>query len=77
MENEVQISRNRHDIDIAGRRGMSRKGACLLQGLVICGRCGSRMTVNYHGEAKASPSYVRPVWASANWCKSNLGLERR
>ena len=58
MENEVQISRNRHDIDIAGRRGMSRKGACLLQGLVICGRCGSRMTVNYHGEAKASPSYV-------------------
>ena len=58
IENEVQISRNRHDIDIAGRRGMARKGACLLQGLVICGRCGSRMNVHYHSEAKASPSYV-------------------
>jgi DNA invertase Pin-like site-specific DNA recombinase len=28
--------------------GPAREGAALLQGLVICGRCGRRMTVRYH-----------------------------
>ena len=29
------------------RRGAGRKGAALLQGLVLCGRCGRRMSVRY------------------------------
>jgi hypothetical protein len=28
-------------------RGAIRKGAALLQGLVLCGRCGRRMTIRY------------------------------
>ena len=28
--------------------GPAREGSALLQGLVICGRCGRRMTVRYH-----------------------------
>jgi hypothetical protein len=30
------------------RVGPPREGPALLQGLVICGRCGERMTVGYH-----------------------------
>jgi DNA invertase Pin-like site-specific DNA recombinase len=30
------------------RRGPPREGPALLQGLVLCGRCGRRMTVRYH-----------------------------
>jgi len=30
------------------RAGPAREGPALLQGLVICGRCGRRMTVRYH-----------------------------
>src|SRR5262249_61406302 len=29
------------------RRSPAREGAALLQGLVLCGRCGDRMTVRY------------------------------
>ena len=36
------------------RRSPPREGPALLQGLVICGRCGERMTVRYH-HATASP----------------------
>jgi DNA invertase Pin-like site-specific DNA recombinase len=38
------------------RRGAVREGAALLQGIVLCGRCGRRMTVRYtrHG---TTPSY--------------------
>jgi DNA invertase Pin-like site-specific DNA recombinase len=30
------------------RAGPAREGPALLQGLVVCGKCGKRMTVNYH-----------------------------
>jgi DNA invertase Pin-like site-specific DNA recombinase len=30
------------------RAGSAREGSALLQGLVVCGKCGKRMTVNYH-----------------------------
>jgi DNA invertase Pin-like site-specific DNA recombinase len=30
------------------RGGPAREGPALLQGLVVCGKCGKRMTVNYH-----------------------------
>lgn len=37
-----------------------REGPALLQGLVICGRCGERMTVRYHqrGGQRVVPDYV-------------------
>ena len=30
------------------RKGPPREGPALLQGIIICGRCGNRMTVRYH-----------------------------
>jgi len=36
-----------------------REGPALLQGLVICGRCGKRMTVRYHSRREALlPEYI-------------------
>ena len=41
------------------RAGPPREGPALLQGLVVCGRCGERMTVRYHTRhAELVPVYV-------------------
>ena len=41
------------------RRSPPREGPALLQGLVMCGVCGQRMTVRYHiRQGKLSPDYV-------------------
>jgi DNA invertase Pin-like site-specific DNA recombinase len=39
--------------------GPPREGAALLQGIIVCGRCGNRMTVRYHQRGgKDLPTYV-------------------
>lgn len=39
--------------------GPPREGPALLQGLIVCGRCGNRMTVRYHHRrGQALPTYV-------------------
>ena len=43
----------------ADRRSAPREGVALLQGLVICGRCGGRMTVRYI----VSGGHPRPLYA--------------
>jgi len=49
------------------RRSPPREGPALLQGLLLCGRCGRRMTVRYHHRfGQISPEYV---------CQRN-GIER-
>jgi DNA invertase Pin-like site-specific DNA recombinase len=41
------------------RRSPPREGPALLQGLVLCGACGNRMTVRYHQRAEGlRPTYV-------------------
>lgn len=41
------------------RQSPPREGPALLQGLVICGRCGARMTVRYHiRSGRRVPDYV-------------------
>jgi DNA invertase Pin-like site-specific DNA recombinase/DNA-binding XRE family transcriptional regulator len=49
------------------RKSPPREGAALLQGLVICGRCGGRMTVRY----PSRKGYVVPAYM----CQ-NEGIER-
>lgn len=39
-------------VDHQDRRGALREGAALLQGLVLCGRCGRRMTIRYMEDGK-------------------------
>ena len=41
------------------KAGPPREGPALLQGIIICGRCGRRMTVRYHTRSGAEhPTYV-------------------
>ena len=46
--NRAQLRANRRAHGEDRRHGPPREGPALLQGLVICGRCGNRMTVRYH-----------------------------
>ena len=55
VANIVQLTRNRTNLpSVAGR---PREGAALLQGLVLCGRCGRRMSVRYQGTGGRRPVY--------------------
>src|SRR5262249_23942811 len=53
-----QFQRNRHRLlenctaPHQEHRGALRAGAALLQGLVLCGRCGRRMTIRYMDDGK-------------------------
>lgn len=52
MRNEEKLRDNRTHADGPRPRGASRSGPALLQGLVLCGRCGSRMSVQYSGRSR-------------------------
>ncbi len=46
--NLQQVQQNRPAYGEDRRHGPAREGPALLQGLVICGRCGNRMTLRYY-----------------------------
>jgi len=46
--NEQQLRRSALAYGLESRRSPPREGPALLQGLVLCGVCGGRMTVRYH-----------------------------
>jgi len=59
--NLAQLRANRRAHGEDRRHGPPREGPALLQGLVICGRCGNRMTVRYHdvkGGKRLYPEYM-------------------
>ncbi len=59
--NLAQLRANRQAHGEDRRHGPPREGPALLQGLVICGRCGNRMTVRYHdvkGGKRLYPEYM-------------------
>jgi DNA invertase Pin-like site-specific DNA recombinase len=50
MANQEKLQQNRTNSERPNQRGAPREGSALLQGLVLCGRCGKRMKVLYkHG----------------------------
>jgi DNA invertase Pin-like site-specific DNA recombinase len=57
--------------------GAVREGAALLQGLVVCGRCGRRMLVNYSGPGGRVVRYVCAqglrLYGSTHTCQSLSG----
>ncbi|MBC7961171.1 MAG: recombinase family protein [Vallitaleaceae bacterium] len=53
-ENLKQLQSNRTNLE---RSGPAREGAALLQGLILCGKCGRRMSVRYTGNGGISPVY--------------------
>ncbi len=46
--NQRLLAGNAHAYGAERAAGPAREGPSLLQGLVVCGRCGRRMTVRYH-----------------------------
>ena len=54
LENERILFDNQRKNPNGVNHGASREGHALLQGLVLCGRCGHRMGVKYQGNARKS-----------------------
>lgn len=50
----LRDNQNRYE---EGRHGVPRKGPALLQGIVLCGRCGARMSLHYSGPQGEYPVY--------------------
>jgi len=63
LANQKRLTENFQRAGGAGRKaGPAREGPALLQGLVLCGKCGHTMTVSYHRrQGKLSPNYVCSV----------------
>ena len=58
-ENQQRLQGNAHAYGLDRRQSPAREGCALLQGLVLCGRCGRRMTVRYHQrQGRPVPAYV-------------------
>lgn len=58
-DNQQQLLRNAQALGEEKRKSPVREGAALLQGLIICGKCGKRMTVRYHiQKGQLIPDYV-------------------
>jgi DNA invertase Pin-like site-specific DNA recombinase len=58
-ENLLRLRENAQAIGADRRKSPPREGPALLQGMVVCGRCGSRMTVRYHTRrGRLIPDYV-------------------
>jgi hypothetical protein len=56
--NQATLRQNAAGFGEAGRGGMPREGVGLLQGRVVCGRCGARMRVRYQDvERHLEPYY--------------------
>jgi DNA invertase Pin-like site-specific DNA recombinase len=66
--NEAQLALNSQAY-APERFSPPREGPALLQGLLICGKCGERMTVRYHQRAgrAALPTHSRFRSGSCNW----------
>ncbi len=58
-DNLRRLHENAQALGMDRRRSPAREGPALLQGLVICGRCGLRMTVRYHYQhGETLPEYL-------------------
>ncbi len=58
-QNQKRLHESAQAMGADRRRGPPREGPALLQGLVVCGRCGNRMTVRYHSRhGQLCPEYV-------------------
>jgi DNA invertase Pin-like site-specific DNA recombinase len=56
VSNQARLRENWHR---EGSRGVAREGIALLQGLIVCGRCGCKMTVHHHSaRERRSAAYV-------------------
>jgi DNA invertase Pin-like site-specific DNA recombinase len=65
-ENLLQLQRNRTNSEVSGA---AREGNTLLQGLLICGKCGRHMSVRYTGNGGIQPRYeCKQRWELGKAC---------
>ncbi|MBL7224407.1 MAG: recombinase family protein, partial [Candidatus Brocadiae bacterium] len=58
-DNQRRLRESAHAQGLDRRKSPPREGPALLQGLVVCGVCGKRMTVRYHvRRGRRSPTYL-------------------
>ena len=58
-DNQQKLLSNAYAFGEDRKKGPAREGVALLQGLVICGKCGDRMTVRYHARrGQLFPNYM-------------------
>jgi DNA invertase Pin-like site-specific DNA recombinase len=57
MRNQKVLERNRTNGEQTLLGGAAREGLALLQGLLLCGHCGRRITVRYKGNGGIYPVY--------------------
>lgn len=57
QRNQVLLERNRTNGEETLLSGAAREGMALLQGLLLCSRCGHRLTVRYKGNGGIYPTY--------------------
>jgi DNA invertase Pin-like site-specific DNA recombinase len=70
LQNLDTLERNRTNTDDRLLGGPAREGLALLQGVLVCGVCGRRLTVRYTGNGGIYPVY------ECNWRKRE-GLSRK
>ena len=58
LANQERLARNRTCTEATVLSGPAREGRALLQGLLICGRCGRRLSVRYRGNGGIAPTYL-------------------
>jgi excisionase family DNA binding protein len=57
LQNQVALERNQTNGEATRLSGPVREGLALLQGLLLCGHCGRRVTVRYQGNGGLYPIY--------------------
>jgi DNA invertase Pin-like site-specific DNA recombinase len=67
LANRQRLAANKTNTEVIG--GPAREGHCLLQGMLVCGSCGRRLTVRYTGNGGLYPIY------ECNWHR-RAGLTR-
>jgi DNA invertase Pin-like site-specific DNA recombinase len=70
MHNKKVLEKNRTNGEETLIGGPAREGLALLQGLLLCGHCGRRVTVRYKGNGGIYPAY------ECNWLRRE-GLSTR
>jgi DNA invertase Pin-like site-specific DNA recombinase len=69
-KNQELVAKNRTNGEAAVLSGAAREGLALLQGLLLCGTCGRKLSVRYKGNGGTYPMY------ECNWLRRE-GLAKR
>ena len=67
LHNQERLEKNRTNGEETVLAGPAREGLALLQGLLLCGHCGRRLTVRYTGNGGIIPAINAPGCAGKIW----------